>query len=98
LTTYRSQFELYPRRLRDRLPRIGVPLVSPDPDAPLDIQAAVEQVYQEGSYALMPRSDEPCVPPLAVADRQWAAGCIAAFRAARAGLFPPGPATNGTGS
>jgi eukaryotic-like serine/threonine-protein kinase len=36
--------------LRDRLPKINIPLVEPDPDVPLDIQAAVEQVYLEGRY------------------------------------------------
>lgn len=46
------RFELYPCHLRDPLPTIGVPLVEPDPDAPLAIQTALEQVYAEAGYML----------------------------------------------
>jgi len=47
----RNEFDLYPRRVRDRLPRVRMPLVNPDPEVPLDIQALVAQVYEDGSYA-----------------------------------------------
>ena len=47
---WRNRFELYPRRLEESLPRLGVPLVNPDPDVALDVQAALEQVYVEGRY------------------------------------------------
>jgi hypothetical protein len=87
----RNRFEVYPRRLRDRLPRIKVPLVEPDPDVPLDIQAALEQVYAEGSFMLRVRYDDRCVPPLKAADQQWANECWAAYRAARPDLFPAPP-------
>ena len=32
----RKRFELYPCRLRDRLPTIKLPLTEPDPDVPID--------------------------------------------------------------
>jgi len=60
----RTRFELYPRSLPERLPRIAIPLTSPDPDVPLDVQTAVEQVYLQGRYARRLRYDQPCQPPL----------------------------------
>lgn len=90
----RTKYELYPRRLRDRLPRVRVPLVEPDADVVMDVQAAVEQIYQEGGYALMLRYQEPCEPPLSAEDQQWANERIAAFQAARPDLFSR-PTTNG---
>jgi hypothetical protein len=84
----RNQFALYPRRLRERLPRIKVPLAEPDPDVPLDIQAALEQVYWEGRFMRRVRYDEPCDPPLSESDQQWATELWSTFKAARADLFP----------
>src|SRR5437016_5083164 len=46
----RKRFELYPRNLRQRLPRMSVPLVEPDPDVMLDLQAAVEGIYTKARY------------------------------------------------
>jgi len=77
----RSRFELYPCALRRRLPRIKIPLVQPDPDVRLDLQAAVEQVYIEGRYARRIRYGEPCAPPLPPEDQSWAIERLAAFRA-----------------
>jgi hypothetical protein len=91
----RHRYELHARRLRERLPRVGVPLVAPDPDVSLDVQAALEQVYQEGSYALVLHYDQPCQPPLTADDQQWATQRIAAFKSARPDLFPPPPSGNG---
>jgi hypothetical protein len=83
----RNHFELYPRRLRERLPRVKVPLADPDPDVPLDVQAALEQVYEEGDYMLRLSYDQPCEPPLAAADQEWANERWAAYRAAHPELF-----------
>lgn len=85
----RSHFILYPRRLRERLPRIRIPLADPDPDVPLDVQAALEQVYWEGRFMRRVRYDQPCDPPLEPADQQWANERWAAYRQARPDLFPP---------
>ena len=87
----RKRFELYPRRLRERLPRVKLPLVEPDADVPIDVQAAVEHVYWEGRYMLRLRYDEPCAPALAPDDQRWASECWAAYRAAHPELFPPNP-------
>ena len=80
----RHRFELYPRLLRQRLPRLRLPLATPDPDVTLDVQAALEQVYVEGRYARRVRYDLPCDPPLADADQAWADQCWAAYQAAAA--------------
>src|SRR5205807_8173439 len=55
----RHQFKVYPARLRERLPRIKIPLAEPDPDVTLDLQAAVEQALWEGRYLRRVRYHEP---------------------------------------
>ena len=84
----RNRFELYPRTLRQRLPRLQIPLADEDPDAILDLQAALEQVYGEGRYARRIRYDQKCKPRLKPKDQDWANERIAAFRTARPDLFP----------
>ena len=68
----RKRFEIYPCRLREPLPTIEIPLAEPDPDVPLAIQAALEQVYEEGSYLLRIPYGERCVPALSPEDQEWA--------------------------
>lgn len=85
---YRNRFELYPRGLRDRLPRLAIPLADDDPDVTLDLQAAVELVHVEGRYGRRIQYERPCDPPLAPDDQAWATGRVEAFRAARPDLFP----------
>ena len=84
----RNRFELYPCRLRDPLPTIGIPLAEPDPDAPLALQRALEQVYVEADYMLRVLYDEPCKPPLSPEDQEWATAQWQAYRRAHADLFP----------
>ena len=83
----RNRFELYARKLRERLPCIHVPLAEPDPDIPLDIQTALEQVYEEGRYARRIRYDEPCEPPLSEKDQGWANERWRTYRKARPEFF-----------
>ncbi len=68
----RDLFDLYPRRLRERLPRIRIPLAGDDPDVPLDIQAAMAQVYDAGAYSDRINYQSPCRPPLEAGDQAWA--------------------------
>ena len=68
----RDLFELYPCRLRERLPRIRIPLAHGDPDVPLDLQAAVTRVYDAGSYQARIDYGSPCQPPLEPEDQKWA--------------------------
>jgi hypothetical protein len=68
----RWRYTIYRRTVRDRLPRIGIPLAEPDPDVPLDLQAALARVYEMGSYRDRVRYDAPCRPPLSEEDQAWA--------------------------
>jgi hypothetical protein len=84
----RARFELYPTRLRETLPTIGIPLAVPDADIPLSIQSALEHVYRASGYMLRVRYDEPCVPPLSPEDQEWASQRWAAYRREHPDLFP----------
>jgi hypothetical protein len=87
----RNRYHLYSRKLRERLPRLRVPLAEGDPDVPLDLQSALEQVYVEGRYMRRVRYDEPCIPSLAAEDQAWATERWLAYKMAHAELFPPSP-------
>jgi hypothetical protein len=91
----RERYEVYPRALRERLPCIRVPLTAPDADAPLDVQGALEQVYEEGDFMLVVLYDQPCVPRLSAADQRWANERWVTYKAAHKDLFPNPPAGNG---
>lgn len=66
-----NRFEVWPILLRDRLPRISIPLAEGDPDVGLDLQELLNRCYDAGGY-----EDEldyrrgPKVP-LARADEEW---------------------------
>lgn len=85
----RNRFELYPRTLRQRLPRLKIPLAEEDSDTTLDLQAAFEQVYVDGRYWRRIRYDQKCKPRLSSQHQTWADERIAGFRTARPELFPP---------
>ena len=76
----RKRFEVYPCRLRERLPAIMIPLADPDPDVPLDLQLALEKVYDEGSYALRIDYDAACEPSLPSEEQEWARERWQAYR------------------
>lgn len=68
----RDKFELYRRRLRERLPRVRIPLAGEDPDVVLDVQEVVAKVYDAGRYRERINYDAPCHPPLSAEDQSWA--------------------------
>ena len=72
----RGRFQFYPRRLRDRLPRIAVPLTGDDLDVPLDLQAGLARVYEDGAYRDRVDYAKPCHPPLSDEDQAWAADLL----------------------
>ena len=72
----RTGFELYLRGLRERLPRIKVPLAEPDPDVQLDLQAVLNHTYEQGSYRDRLNYQVPCKPALSPADQAWAGELI----------------------
>ena len=75
-TGLRDVYELYPRRLRDRLPRIRIPLADDDPDVVLDIQAVVAQAYDAGAYRDRIDYSRPCDPSLPADDSTWTVGLV----------------------
>jgi len=68
----RLQAEYYPIALSDRLPAIKVPLRPTDSDVPLDLQALLEQCYENGGYDDIDYARAP-EPPLPAAATRWAA-------------------------
>lgn len=77
-----DQFEVWYTDLRDPLPTIAIPLRAPDADVPLNLQLALETVYNRGGYAAAVDYDTPVpAPPLSPADTAWVAACLASWRA-----------------
>jgi hypothetical protein len=67
----RPKGRVWPIRLQDRLPTIRIPLRSPDPDAPLDLQQALDAVYERGAYDLKVDYTQEPVPPLPPELAKW---------------------------
>jgi len=68
----RPRVEVWPIQLRDTLPTVPVPLLHPDPDAPLDLAGIVAAVYERGGYAeLIDYAQPPPPPPLSDAEAAW---------------------------
>jgi hypothetical protein len=63
--------DFWPIGLRDRLPVIPVPLRAPDGDARMDLQEALDEVYDDAGYAHFIYDGVPD-PPLAPQDAEWA--------------------------
>ena len=59
-------------RLQDRLPRIPVPLLAPDPDVPLDLQAALDTCFELVGYDRLLDYTAPVPPPeLPPQEAEW---------------------------
>jgi len=72
--------------LREPLPTVAVPLRPPFADVPLDLQEAVEIVYDRYRYdTAIDYADTPPPPPLNSTDASWANERIAAWRQASPG-------------
>jgi hypothetical protein len=77
----RPDCEVYPVRLRERLPRIAFPLRG-DETVTLDLQAVLDTAFDRAGYDLSVDHDGDPVPPLEADDRAWARDRIVAWRAA----------------
>jgi hypothetical protein len=77
-----KRFRIYPRTIRERLPRILIPLKPSDPLVPLDIQALLDRVYETGIYATRLDYSKRCHPRLRHDDEAWAQERIKAWQAA----------------
>lgn len=67
---------VWPIRLRDRLPRIPVPLTPGGLEPEIDLQTVFEQTFAEGGYEHYIYRGEPD-PPLVSADAKWAETLLA---------------------
>jgi len=66
----RETFEVYTFGLADRLPRVAIPLLAPDPDVVLDLPAVFTQCYDNGGYA--DDIDYTRPPPAALSEEEAA--------------------------
>lgn len=68
----RRRVEVHSFSIRERLPRIKVPLRHPDPDVVLDLAAAFTRCYDVGAYAVRIDYSQPPADPLRADDEAWA--------------------------
>jgi len=72
VTRTNDRLEVWTFQMQDALPTIPIPLLPPDPAAPLNLDHAIHQVYEEADYDLTIEYDRPLPPPaLSDSDRQW---------------------------
>lgn len=74
----RARRELYPISLRDRLPRVAIPLLEGDRPAVLDVQAVFNETYEKGGFGRRIDYGQPPIPPLGTEDHVWAEKVLAA--------------------
>jgi hypothetical protein len=67
-----GKYQLYPRTVRQPLPRVGVPLRAEDGEVVLDLQTVFQRCYDGAPYArLIDYRSEP-LTPMSPADAVWA--------------------------
>ncbi len=76
----RPSCDVYAWTIRRPLPKLPVPLKSPDADVMLDLDQAALQTFEGGRYSSVLRYDLPVPRSLRVADQEWAAELAAAAR------------------
>ena len=70
--------QMWPIRLRDRLPVIPVPLRAPDGDARVDLQEVLHRTYDGPGYDRFIYAGSPD-PPLSLEDVAWVAQFLPAW-------------------
>lgn len=70
--SHSAHVEVWPIGLRNKLPVVAVPLRHPDPDVPLDLTAALRQVYDNARYERrIDYRNPPPLPDLPPDDLAW---------------------------
>jgi hypothetical protein len=72
--------DVFPITLADSLPIVPVPLLAADPDVPLDLQAALGNIYDLLGYDLAIDYSQPAEVPLPPELQTWADGILRAAR------------------
>jgi hypothetical protein len=79
--TRRPVSEVWTIGLRELLPTVPVPLLPPDPDVPLQLQAAVEACFELVGYErLLDYTQPPPPPPLDAEDLAWVRARVEAWK------------------
>ena len=68
----RPRSSVWPISVRQPLPTLPIPLLSPDPPVPLELGQALRTAYERARYDLRVNYHQPPVPPLSSADAAWA--------------------------
>lgn len=68
----KERFEYWPLLLKERLPRISIPLQENREDVVLDLQSALDTTYEGGSYGRVLNYENNPEPPLSAQDSEWA--------------------------
>jgi hypothetical protein len=73
----RPYCQVYPWMVKQRLPKLPVPLRDPDADITVDLAAVFTTAYERGRFGR--RINYQCAPPAAMSDedRRWAAAVVA---------------------
>ena len=71
-----TKVDYFPISLRERLPRIWVPLRSTDANIIVDLQQPIDVAYEEGRFGIRIDYSKPQIPPLSADDAAWAAGLV----------------------
>jgi hypothetical protein len=66
----RPKLDFWPIAMRQQLPVVPVPLLAPDPDVSLDLQAVLHRTYDAADYGKYIYSETP-EPPLSAEDEGW---------------------------
>jgi hypothetical protein len=72
----RPNSSVWPISVRQPLPTIPIPLLSPDPPVPLDMGQALRTAYTRARYDLRVDYRQPPFPLLSLADAAWAEALI----------------------
>jgi hypothetical protein len=76
----RPDCHLYAWNLRDAMPRVPVPLRSPQAEVIVDLAQVFTTAYDRGRFGRRLRYDRPCLAPLSDEQRRWVTGIVAANR------------------
>jgi len=72
-----SAVEVWPIKLQDKLPTLPVPLRAPDPEAILDLSAALCAIYDAAFYHLsIDYTQDPPPPPFSKEEMAWLSQCV----------------------
>ncbi len=76
-----STVEVWPIKLPETLPTLPVPLRAPDPEAILDLSAALRTIYDTALYHLsIDYTQDPPPPPLSNEELTWLSTQLAPYR------------------